>query len=1128
MRPLQHRLYRTASWVLVVVVLASSFAALLGSAAAAAPTYVLNGFVDQPGGLSAPPVPAGVTVDLTSRASGSVYTTTVTGRGGQFAFTAGVTNSELAPGYWGLSVPAMGNVTLSGCARCAVLPQQQTPVYRFYNSTVLTNSTYSQVLTNVTILPYNVTLNGTVSEGGAPVAGTTVQLLAPTYNGLVLVANVSNATGFYNLSVPFGSWVLQFSHVSGSNLYTNTSLLTVSSRATIHVNPVLRNYAISGRIYSSVNHGYVTTVGNATLFDPTNQYLYSTTTPPGGYYAFPSYPAGFTKGSQTFDVVVASVGFQPAWYSLSVSSPTPSARSVTVPPLTGGETGGFDTVLNFTGVSPTTGKGSLNVSTIVRLGNDTVLPQLPNASVGQLWAQLGLDFNRTLSLPATDVGSLVKAWIASQGPFFPTVQAGTTINGTAFLGPTAAQGLGSFSTTCSSGYCGLSSGSSIGYSWANSYTLNGTLTTSASSYVIAFRFAHPTTSTEVYNYTLILPKGYALYAGTTAPAQTVLLGKGPEGSWTNFTLQSRVSPTAGATATFTIVRESNFTANLAVSSANFTFSGRNILNATHNNYTVVLGIGENATFSTSPSVYPAGVNGTLFKWTFGDGVYSNVTNVTTNHTYAKTGTYNGNLTIVASTGKVNWTTFNVSVVNTVPTARIASNTTGYENRSAAGTKFLYVNWTRTLQFNATATKIASPNNLSSALYTLNASGFTTSANFSASAGANPFANWTFAFGANTTNSTTAPGHGVYLNFSNVKINGVAPGVKGYGWIYNLTLQVWTLVGTTAITKETILVNDTEPPVPSIALLNAVDRTITGGSVVEGPNHRAIVRLNGGGSVDYGNGSVVKYVWLVYNTGNSSFTNITYTNSSVKPGGQYPTIVLLPRPTAYSVKLTITDRNGNSANTTVSLQVAVNSTLRPLMVASTLTGPSTVNAGSSYSYWANVTVSGGSLSVAQNVTVYFYLLSASGTGSKTYVGGSPGSVTFYGYSNTSSSATVNDTVLAIGVVKALKYGLTVRAQISWTPSKVGSFILYAYATAQNQFVNNTSVNVASIAITVKPNPTTQLIEYGAIAAAVVVVLAALVILYRRRSRPRRPGGGAKPSGSGRSGLERGKTADDDDE
>jgi len=537
----------------------------------------------------------------------------------------------------------------------------------------------------------------------------------------------------------------------------------------------------------------------------------------------------------------------------------------------------------------------------------------------------------------------------------------------------------------------------------------------------------------------------------------------------------------------------------------------------------------NATFSSAPTVYPSGQNGTKFTWVFGDGNTTSLPNVTTNHTYTKAGTYHGTLTVLSSAGVSNSTTFNVSVLNTVPKTGIASNSSAYENRTAGTTHFLFVNWTTTLHFNATLTLPSSlnPNKLSIAQYTLKARNYTTTANFSAAKGANPLNNWTIAFGVNSTNSTTSPGRGLYVNFSNVEINGSASGLTGWGWIYNLTLEVWTIVGTNSTSHLTILVNDTQKPVPKISLDGAAGKPITNSSVVEGTDHYAIVRLNASGSTDYGNGSIVSYKWFVNNTNTSTtFKNFTWTNTSVRPGGQLPTVRLGPKSTDYKINLTVTDKNGNKANATVSLEVAQNTTIRPLMEANNLTGPSSVNAGTSYTVWVNITVGGGSKSVAKNVSVSFYLLSPSGTGSKKFIGGAPGSVVFYGYSGTGKNATVNSTPLSTGVIQSLKYNKTVRAVLNWNPGTSGSFLLYANATAENQFVNGSSPSVASMAITVHPNPTTQLLEYGGIAAGVVVVVALLVLFYRRRNR--KPGT-AKPSSSSKSGLERtAKRSDDDDE
>jgi hypothetical protein len=81
------------------------------------------------------------------------------------------------------------------------------------------------------------------------------------------------------------------------------------------------------------------------------------------------------------------------------------------------------------------------------------------------------------------------------------------------------------------------------------------------------------------------------------------------------------------------------------------------------------------------------------------------------------------------------------------------------------------------------------------------------------------------------------------------------------------------------------------------------------------------------------------------------------------------------------------------------------------------------------------------------------------------------------------------------------GTTYRAQITWTPTSTGNFVLYANATASNEYSGNynNGPQVISQSITVNPNPTTQLLEYVAIIVAVIAVILAIFFLYRRRTR-----------------------------
>ena len=93
--------------------------------------------------------------------------------------------------------------------------------------------------------------------------------------------------------------------------------------------------------------------------------------------------------------------------------------------------------------------------------------------------------------------------------------------------------------------------------------------------------------------------------------------------------------------------------------------------------------------------------------------------------------------------------------------------------------------------------------------------------------------------------------------------------------------------------------------------------------------------------------------------------------------------------------------------------------------------------------------------------------------------------------------------------------TIRAQITWTPGLSGNFVLYANVTASNEYVPNYhgGSNLAALSVALHPNPTTQYLEYGGIAAALNLEV---VFLIWRTRRPRR--GTANPSG--KAGLERG--------
>ncbi len=1112
---------RVALWGLVVLMLAGSLASVVGAQAASTPTYTLIGSAEQP---NSTPVPAGVTVDLISSGSHSTYTAQTTGNSGTFSFSnsaGGNTGGNLAPGWWGLYVPPQAHVKASGCNPCVILPAQQNPQFSYLSASNLTSISYRASITGVTALPYTQMIHGnvTLASSGKRVAGAAVQLIDPSFENFVIANNTTSSTGYYTLSIPSGNFVLQTIAPGAPNVGTGQGLYnyTPVTPTTTTVDPVLGSYITYGWVNlpgSGIPGVHVPNGGNVTLFDPTTGGILSQPTS-GPFFSIGTYPAGYvTGGSQTFDVVVSTVGYQTVWYPLTVSGANPTGgtnphyvyAAAEAPPAQ------YLTSLDFS-----RGFGLVQVTTNVSLQNDSTFPVLPNASVGQLWAQLALDWQGNTTFNAANLPAVL-SWLGAQGPFFPAGQDHLTVDSIGFNQTTNYTSTNS--TTCTT-YCGLSSSASMAIGYGQTYSANGTISTSAKTHTFSFTFRHPTNYQSI-NYTIDLPAGYVLQAGTPAPAQTRLVAAGPGNTWTSFTLVSMPSASASGTASFTAVKYAGVSPAVNVSVANFAFSSHNVLNDTANNYTVIVGAGENATFSAINSTFPAGTNGTSYAWTFGDSspVVTRST-PTTWHTYAAAGVEHGLLQVTSSGGTANTTNFTVYVASTPPTASISVNATASEtNHTGSGVKYLVVPQGTALHFNATNSSATLPSPptvvgiISVASWNITAGKNTWLANYSLGSNGQP----------NTNFSYLLLGAGAYLTSGD--INGTS--VSFLGWQFNVTLTVWDAAGHTAQTYLDILVKDTEKPVAVPNVLAPNGHTVSSAGVTEAANGTAQVYLWANGSNDPHNGSVVSYRWVVGNPGNYS-VNRTINQSAVMPGYKVPAkfpLWLTPQSKPYAVNLTVTDRAGNTAYSVVSLTVAPNTTLRPVLSLTNLTTPTSMTQGSTYTVWVNVTNTVGRNSTAENVTVQFYLLPPSGSGSRILIGGSPNSVQFFNYTN--GTGQVESSPIATGEV-SVKWNQTVRAQISFTPGRTGTFDLWANATATNEFASDYAAagNQAHVQVTLNANPTTTYEIYAAIIVAAVVVIGLAIFLWRSGGiRPARSS--SKSSTSGRSGLERSSKKDEDDD
>ncbi|MCI4346704.1 MAG: PKD domain-containing protein, partial [Thermoplasmata archaeon] len=803
------------------------------------------------------------------------------------------------------------------------------------------------------------------------------------------------------------------------------------------------------------------------------------------------------------------------------SGSTTVTRALSVPAATPPAV--FNTTLLFTSKF-----GKVNVSTVEHWGNDSVLPDLGNASVGQLWTQLGLDFPSAAPFGQFDganAGLVAKVlgWLAAQGPFFPSGQAMLLVDGTTFGEPNNATFANS---AIPASALGLASSTGLWTNWTQA--LNGTSAIpgsgNSSSYTIAFNFRHPIGDQSV-QYNVVLPAGYTLAANTAKPSYSNLVPTGPGKTWTSFALDALATPPSApgwGTANFTVVKYSAISAIVNVSVANFTFSSLNVLNSTRANYTAVVGVGQNTTFSAANSTFPDGTNGTQYVWNFGDLATKTTSKATTYHTYAAPGSYKGSVTVTSSGGKSDGTNFTVLAGNAVPVPVITSNASAGEKQMAGGVPYLIVNSSQLLYFNITGSTAplgfasSHPGVLSIALWNVTGKGFHLPlANFSANA--NPK-------GVNSNYTVAFVGDGAYL------ANGLVGStqVPLNGWQYNISLTLWDGEGHHAKTSLAVLIRDKEKPTAVVTIQDANNKNVT--SVVEGANGTVKLSFVSKYSVDPHNGSIVSFLWKVNNTGNSSFKetrSLNATGSSfTNPGAWVATPWLSPMTKAYTVNLTVTDRAGNVAWSTAQLTVAVNASTRPVLSVGNLTAPGSMNEGTSYTIWGNVSNTVGKNSTARNVSVEFYLSSSAGSTSRIDLV-SPSSVQWFNYSD----GVVGSSPFATGLLPKLAYNATVRALIHWNPGRVGSFTLYMNATCQNEFAGSYGPNVASTPVTLNPNPTSALITDLAIVVAVIVVIVLIVFVYRRRSRG--PAEKKAGGGSGRLGLERGtpkkeKESDDKDE
>ncbi len=1121
-------------WAMAAIMVLLLLSALpsLGSAAPAS-QYSIYVVVTTSSGA---PAPNGVNVTLMVGATGQSCQLQTSGGGGTVSFLNGAPDMfnricTIAPGWYTVSVPPQVDVSSGAPSHIGIFPSGSSSTFSATQSQL--SAGYLVRIGGVTTSLMSKSLTGMIDLNGAQEynASAVVQVLDPAYPGLVLASGAFTGKYTFASDLPAGTWTVYSTMNLGQNTltnYTQVTVPTVNNRWDVN----LSSYLVSGLIFPTENLRF-TNQTNITLYDLSSGATYHFVNPPSAYpqtsnyYQFGSYNslAGSSTASSTFLALFAPQGESPVWryFYASPSNPTQNFDLST--------SSLRSTVQNTTLTFNSTFDG-VNVYSSTQLGNGSVVRALANAGVGDLYAQVGMDFNSGALNASSAAWTAFENWLQLSGPVYPADQANLQVNKTSYT-ETANYGFYPGATPTDLEF---SSAQAFSYNTTESYAIANNLNDRTSSHNLTFGFRYPT-STEQLSYRVNLPSGWVLSADSPVPAGTSLAAAGPGGTWSSFFLNVSRSPygAQNGTVSFQLTKVQKVTVAVNVVSPNFVFANKtNILNDTHSNYTVLVGVNQNASFSAATSVFPAGFNATSYYWSFGDGnsQYTYRHNTSVYHTYTSGGRFDAYVILTANGGQTSRQNVTVYVDDAKPTPKITVNDTRglLTGLGAAGNEsLLRINWSQSLRLNATGSKDAIHNpqppylpsgNIGDAIWNISAGTTYTSTNYSvAGQAASVFANVTYQF----------TGAGPWI--SSQSIDGASYTVNG--WVYKVVLREFDAGGNNASSTLWVLVNDTEKPNPVADVqgggyfspANLEGKNTTSGTAL--PSGYCPITLVDKWSNDPHNGSVVAWNWEISNPGWSGFskiwknaTNDNSTNLQLK----VPQTSSAATSSAYFVNLTVKDRAGNLANTSVLFTCQLNSTTAPILQSLTLKGPSSVTEGQKYSFSVNVTNVGGSLSVANATHVRFYFETSSG--------GSPTNIswgTLYGYTGGQVNSSAEP-----GVTQAnLHYNVTYQAQVTWAVSgggvtgglAPGQYRICANATSYSEASGSysTQANVACTTITVNQSTLQQYFVGIVIAVVVIVVLVLVFFLYNRRSK----GGSVKKASSGSKGSKK-PAADEEDE
>jgi len=526
-------------------------------------------------------------------------------------------------------------------------------------------------------------------------------------------------------------------------------------------------------------------------------------------------------------------------------------------------------------------------------------------------------------------------------------------------------------------------------------------------------YANFDTATMNYSYTVDLPKLYELTANSTGSVYVKVTG------YTALNVEPSYTTTivpADVKMTFQKSREPTAVAAIVTGSNAYS----KLLNSTIQYY--IVANDTNVTFTSVGSTDPNG-NPLTYIWEFGDANGTSVATTTTVYKYTSAKfNVTAKLTVRDVAGLEANASFQVRIdsVNPVPIIDVKNkNIISIYNLGGPDGQ-ITANQTEAIIFNG-AKSVDYINSTSDAEKGI-------------------IASWKWDFGDG--NSTTV-------------LQGETQNVThAYAQAGNYTVKLNTtdVVGHNATSQLNVIVKDTTAPIVSFVIMNGNFQT------VESAIENTTLYFDGNATKDNVDSlQNMTYAWDFGDGETANIVNATHNFTHIK---------------TFTVKLTVTDKSGNSANLTK--QLVITSSPRPDLRIVVLTfAPTQFTEGESGSMVLNITNVGNSN--ATNIVATFYRMSI--TGEKFELG-------------TETSLTVNGTPASL--LKPNQSGLIT---FRWTADSKGNYTMYAVVTCDRE--TNKADNTITSSLTVKEAGWKAAAIYGGIFAVIIVVI---VLIYMRKRLP----------------------------